>query len=33
VINTVGATIDGGSRAEWLQNAERYSAEIIAKLR
>jgi probable F420-dependent oxidoreductase len=32
-VTTVGATIDGKTRAEWLQNAERYSAEIIAKLK
>lgn len=32
-INTVGATIDGRNRAEWCDNAERYGAEIIAKLR
>jgi len=31
-IDTVGATIDGRSRAEWCDNAERYGAEIIAKL-
>jgi probable F420-dependent oxidoreductase len=32
-VTTVGATIDGASRAEWCANAERYGAEIIAKLR
>jgi probable F420-dependent oxidoreductase len=32
-ISTVGATIDGRTRAEWCDNAERYGAEIIAKLR
>jgi alkanesulfonate monooxygenase SsuD/methylene tetrahydromethanopterin reductase-like flavin-dependent oxidoreductase (luciferase family) len=31
-VTTVGATIDGSSRAEWCANAERYGAEIIAKL-
>lgn len=31
-ITTVGATIDGRSRAEWCDNAERYGAEIIARL-
>jgi probable F420-dependent oxidoreductase len=31
--STVGATIDGRTRAEWCDNAERYGAEIIAKLR
>lgn len=32
-VKTVGATIDGRTRAEWCDNAERYAAEIIAKLR
>jgi probable F420-dependent oxidoreductase len=32
-VTTVSSTIDGKTRAEWLQNAERYSAEIIAKLK
>ena len=32
-VTTVGATIDGDSRAEWCANAERYGAEIIAKFR
>ena len=32
-VTTVGATIDGRTRAEWCDNAERYGAEIIAKLR
>jgi probable F420-dependent oxidoreductase len=31
-VTTVGATIDGSSRAEWCANAERYGEEIIAKL-
>ena len=31
-VSTVGATIDGSSRAEWCANAERYGAEIIAQL-
>ena len=32
-VTVVGASIDGSSRAEWCANAERYGAEIIAKLR
>jgi probable F420-dependent oxidoreductase len=32
-VNTIGATVDGRTRAEWCDNAERYGAEIIAKLR
>jgi probable F420-dependent oxidoreductase len=32
-VNTVGATVDGRTRAEWCDNAERFGAEIIAKLR
>jgi len=31
-ISTVGATIDGRSRAEWCDNAARFGAEVIAKL-
>jgi probable F420-dependent oxidoreductase len=32
-VSAVGATIDGRTRAEWCDNAERFGAEIIAKLR
>jgi probable F420-dependent oxidoreductase len=32
-VSTVGASIDGRTRAEWCANAERYGAEIIAKVR
>jgi probable F420-dependent oxidoreductase len=31
-VSTVGATIDGRTRAEWCDNAQRYGVEIIAKL-
>jgi probable F420-dependent oxidoreductase len=29
----VGATIDGRTRREWMDNAERYSAEVLVKVR
>jgi probable F420-dependent oxidoreductase len=32
-VTTVGATIDGTTRTQWIDNAERYGAQIIAKVR